>query len=176
MLLLALPFLSSAQETIKMYGSKISAADITGTSKFGPKNERFIFKLMADPVIKSSSDDNAILDMLGRFVIADLRSPSALINMTSNRKTMPFLDETNFDYYQDWAIPELLDKDPSISRDTDYLDFKKRLSKLITVAEKKALLTEEKYSRIKSMLEKSRLDFIEKDFNQYQNTNRLLRK
>lgn len=167
-LLLTLPYLAFSQQTIKMYGAKISASDITGKPDFGPKNELVVSKLMKDPVIKSSSDDNAVKDILGRFIIKDMRSPSALLNMTGNKKLNELLDAINFDYYEDWAIPQILNNDAKILNDPNYAEFKKRLATLKTTADKKSLLGEEKYAIVKQKLEESRLDFIEKDFAQDQ--------
>ena len=168
LILLTLPYLAFSQQTIKMYGAKISASDITGKPDFGPKNELVVSKLMKDPVIKSSSDDNAVKDILGRFVISDMRSPSALLNMTGNKKLNELLDAINFEYYVDWAIPQILNKDATFSTDANYTEFKQRLSTLKTIAEKKALIGEDKYATVKQKLEESRLDFIEKDFTQDQ--------
>ena len=156
LLILIVPSLCFSQDKIKIFKTQITSLDVNGDNTFGPKNDQGISPLMKDPKIESNTNDKIIEDYLGRYVIKDMRSPSALLNMATSKKYYTLLDDINFAYYEEIVIPNVLNRDASFSQNESYKKFKTELNKLTTTDAKKQLLFQEEYQEVRDRLEASR--------------------
>ena len=156
-----LPHVSFSQgmwghDKIKVFKTEISAQQVTGDDHFGPKKGNGRQRLISDRLSSSNATE-----FLGQIILdGELRQPIQLLDI-NRQNIIPILDEINFDYYINYAIPNILDDQYLNTADEAlYQVFRDKMTKPdINVTQRKANLYDPKYIKFRRALEKSRYFF-----------------
>lgn len=147
-----------SQKSIKLYGLKLKASEITGLKTFGTGKGGYteILKDNGSIIVKNVDDYTEVIG--GYTDNVQSKVPRPLFNMSTFKNKYETLDKIDMDYYQTRGFDILKKKRKDIAEEPLFKKFYTEFVKAKTASEKKDILLNDEYDKYRWHLLDTRLE------------------